>query len=136
VTPTGHEGIKALECLDLGGLRSVWQQQWGSPPTLRSEELLRLLLAWRLQAQVHGGLTREARQALSRRGTSRAEGLDLGAGAVLRREWKGSVVEVTVTSDGFLWQGRRYRSLSAVATAIAGTRWNGPRFFGLRERLR
>ena len=46
--------------------------------------------------------------------------------------WQGGLIEVEVAADGFYWNGRRYRSLSAVATAIAGVKWNGPRFFGLR----
>ncbi len=125
--------VEALERLDLQGLRAVWRTHWGAPPELRSTDLLRLLIAWRLQAASEGGLDRAATRMLARSGPTRSEGLDLGEGAVLRREWQGSPVEVTVTADGFLWQGRCYRSLSAVATAIAGTRWNGPRFFGLRE---
>jgi len=62
------------------------------------------------------------------------EGLQLGVGARLRREWQGRTVEVEVEAGGFRWEGRLYPSLSAAATAIAGTRWNGPRFFGLRDR--
>jgi hypothetical protein len=61
------------------------------------------------------------------------EGLDLGIGAKLHREWQGRVVEVVVEADGFRRDGRTYLSLSAAATAIAGSRWNGPRFFGLRQ---
>lgn len=63
-----------------------------------------------------------------------AEGLELGVGARLRREWQGEMIEVVVTEDGFRWQEDVYPSLSAVATAIAGSRWNGPRFFGLRQK--
>ena len=94
---------------------------------------LRLLLAWRLQAAVHGGLDPETRRRLRRRGRVQAEGLELGVGARLRREWRGRTVEVVVEEDGFRWEERLYPSLSAAATAIAGTRWNGPRFFGLRR---
>jgi hypothetical protein len=57
----------------------------------------------------------------------------LGIGAKLRRNWQGQTVEMVVEEDGFRWNGRTYRSLSAAATAIAGSRWNGPRFFGLRD---
>ena len=66
-------------------------------------------------------------------GRVQAEGLELGVGARLRREWRGRTVEVVVEEDGFRWEERLYPSLSAAATAIAGTRWNGPRFFGLRR---
>ena len=124
--------VAALERLDLDGLRSVWRNRYGLPPRLRSPELLRLQLAWRLQAEVLGGLDPETRRQLRRKGRVRMEGLELGVGARLRREWQGKIVEVVVEADGFRWQDRTYRSLSAAATAIAGSRWNGPRFFGLR----
>ena len=59
--------------------------------------------------------------------------MHLGVGARLRREWQGRTVEAEVEAAGFRWQGKLYPSLSAAASAIVGTRWNGPRFFGLRE---
>lgn len=55
------------------------------------------------------------------------------AGTILSREWNGVIHRVTVTDDAFLWDGNKYDSLSAIALAITGTRWNGPRFFGLRD---
>ena len=125
--------VGALAGLDLEGLRAAWRARYGAPPLLRSVELLRLMLAWRLQAAALGALDREARRQLKRRGALEAEGLALGIGARLRREWQGRTVEVEVEALGFRWQGTLYPSLSAAATAIAGTRWNGPRFFGLRE---
>lgn len=134
---TGAAGIAAevgaLERLDLDALRAAWRARWGAPPPLRSLELLRLMLAWRIQAEALGGLDGETRRRLGRRGPVQAEGLELGIGAALRREWRGRTVEVVVEADGFRWEDRIYPSLSAAATAIAGTRWNGPRFFGLRQ---
>lgn len=125
--------VEALVGLDLEKLRAVWQARYGAPPPLRSPELLRLMLAWRLQAEAQGAIDRATRRHLKRRGLVEAEGLHLGVGARLRREWQGRTVEVEVEAAGFRWQGRLYPSLSAAASAIAGTRWNGPRFFGLRE---
>ena len=125
--------VERLETLDLEALRALWRQHAGSRLRLRSPELLRLLIAWRLQAAVSGGLDPETRRRLRRRGRVQAEGLELGVGARLRREWRGRTVEVVVEEDGFRWEDRLYPSLSAAATAIAGTRWNGPRFFGLRR---
>ncbi len=125
--------VEALEDLNLAGLRSRWRARYGSPPPLRSLELLRLMFAWRLQTEAFGALDYETRRRLKRRGPIEAEGLALGVGARLRREWQGRIVEVEVEAAGFRWQGTLYPSLSAAATAIAGTRWNGPRFFGLRE---
>lgn len=95
--------------------------------------MLRLLLAWRIQAVALGGLDKETRAALVRTGRLVAEGQDLGIGATLHRTWNGEEQIVTVVDGGFEWQGRTFKSLSAVATTIAGTRWNGPRFFGLRS---
>ncbi len=111
----------------------LWRQRGGSRLSLRSPELMRLLLAWRLQAAAAGGLDPETRRRLRLRGRVQPEGLELGVGARLRREWRGRTVEVVVEEDGFRWEERLYPSLSAAATAIAGTRWNGPRFFGLRR---
>jgi len=126
--------VEALAGLDLEGLRGAWRARYGPPPPLRSVELMRLMLAWRLQAEAYGGLDRETRRRLKRRGALQVEGLALGVGARLRREWRGRIVEVIVEEAGFRWRGTLYPSLSAAATAIAGTHWNGPRFFGLREK--
>lgn len=125
--------IAAIETLDLEGLRTLWAGRYGIPPALRSVPILRLLLAWRLQAETLGGLDAKVRRALMRKGRLQAEGLDLGIGARITRNWQGKRVEVVVKCDGFCWEGTTYRSLSAAATAIAGSRWNGPRFFGLRD---
>jgi hypothetical protein len=122
-----------LETLDLEGLRAVWGRRYGARPSLRSVPILRRLLAWRLQADAFGGLDADTRKSLRRKGRARPEGLDLGLGARLTRSWQGREVEVVVTADGFRCEDRLYPSLSAAASAIAGSRWNGPRFFGLRS---
>ena len=124
--------VEALERLDLHQLRDEWRRRYGPVASFRSPELLRLMLAWRMQASAHGGLDPETRSALARKGTIEAEGRHLGIGATLRREWRGEEVVVTVTEQGFTWGERTFRSLSAAASAIAGSKWNGPRFFGLR----
>ena len=125
--------VTEIEQLDLEGLRRFWGQRYGVPPSLRSVAILRMLLAWRVQADALGGLDGDSRRTLARKGKVLAEGLDLGIGARLTRRWQGRTHEVIVEVGGFRWEGRSYRSLSAVATAIAGSKWNGPRFFGLRE---
>lgn len=124
--------VEALTRFDLYQLREVWRERFGPPPLFRSTELFRLMLAWRIQAAASAGLDAETRKVLARKGVVEAEGRHLGVGATLRREWLGNEVVVEVTESGFSWNGRSFRSLSAVATAIAGTKWNGPRFFGLR----
>jgi hypothetical protein len=125
--------VEALARLDLHQLRHEWQQRFGPVAMFRSTELLRLMLAWRIQATALGGLDPDTRKVLVRKGVVEPEGRQLGVGATLRREWQGSHVVVTVIDDGFTWDGRQFRSLSAVATAIAGSKWNGPRVFGLRR---
>lgn len=124
--------IHEIEGLDLDQLRSLWARRYGVPPSLRSVPILRMLLAWRIQEDMLGGLTPDLRRTLARKGPVRVEGLDLGIGARLTRTWKGKPIEVVVEPDGFRWEGTVFPSLSAAATAIAGSRWNGPRFFGLR----
>ena len=126
--------VRALEGLGLEGLRDEWRGRYGAPPKLRSPELLRLALAWRMQSEVLGGLDRDARAGL-RRASIRAKAPPaLSIGVRLVREWKGVRHEVVVVEDGFLHHGRAYKSLSQIARSITGARWNGPRFFGLRDK--
>lgn len=125
--------VAEVSQIELDQLRDLWKQRYGVPPSLRSVPIMRQLLAWRLQAEVHGGLDPDTRRALARTGNIAAEGKHLGIGARLTRNWKGRDVEVVVEEKGFRWNGRHFPSLSAAATAIAGSKWNGPRFFGLRD---
>lgn len=125
--------LQDLDKAHLEALRRLWSEHFGRPPKLRSADLLRHLIAWRLQADAHGGLDRHTRRKLNGRGATVPEGRQLGIGAILRRDWNGRRVEVIVERDGFRWNDESYPSLSAVARAATGTRWNGPRFFGLRE---
>lgn len=129
-----EDDVDRLEEWDLDHLRDFWKARFKSPPPqLRSVKLLQHLIAWRLQVSAYGGLDTSTRQTLKRRGASVPAGRDLGLGAVLRRSWQGRMIEVVVEQDGFRWQDKTYPSLSAVARAATGTRWNGPRFFGLRD---
>ena len=128
--------IAALEPLSLVELRVLWAKEYGTVPLLRSPDLLRMILAWRLQARLHGGFDRATRRKLNRSGPVFAEGLDLGPGTRLTRNWQERTAEVVVEQYGFRWNGSSYPSLSAVALAITGTRQNGPKFFGLRGNAR
>ena len=94
-----------------------------------------MMLAWRVQAEAEGGLGAETRRALRRPVAAQSRAAPQpGGGTRLVREWQGVRHEVTVCEDGaFLYRGERHRSLSRIARAITGTRWNGPRFFGLRD---
>ena len=136
--------IAQLDGLGLGALRDLWRERLGSPPRFASTELTRLWLAWELQARAHGGYDPATRRRLRQLGNvSRADAVSasasLGAlkpGTVLTREWGGAVHRVMVLEEGFAWAGQSYRSLSEIATRISGTRWSGPRFFGLKQRGR
>jgi hypothetical protein len=127
------DAAAALEGLGLDALRSEWRVRYGAPPLLRSPELLAMMLAWRIQAEAEGGLDAETRRALRRPVAKARAAPRPSAGTKLVREWQGVRHEVTVVGEGgFVYRGERFGSLSQVARAITGTRWNGPRFFGLR----
>ena len=126
------DDVRALDGLDLEGLRAVWRDRFGVPPHLRSVDLLRRLLAWRLQADAYGDLDAEIRRRLRAAATPRAVDRRVRPGARIAREWQGHRYEVEVVEGGFVHAGARYNSLSQVARVITGVRWNGPRFFGLR----
>ncbi|MGH8515786.1 MAG: DUF2924 domain-containing protein, partial [Gammaproteobacteria bacterium] len=106
--------------------------------------LLFRVLAYRIQAGALGDLDRDCQRlldhaALSDDNRKHEVGLKrviatLQQGTILSREWNGRIERVSVTTDGFAWNGKTYRSLSKVAQAITGTRWNGPKFFGLRDK--
>src|SRR5690348_10961567 len=115
--------VRQLEPMGLPQLRAEWQGRYGAPPTLRSPDLLRRLLAWRIQADAFGGLEPAIVRRIHK--AARARGVPapaLAAGSKLAREWQGVVHEVEATDEGFVYAGRRYRSLSAVARQITGAR--------------
>jgi len=132
-----------LDALDLDGLRGVWLKQLKLPlPKHRSRDLLARALSYHLQAQAVGGLTQTLKRKLddlAPRFASDRKFTPVPAerpkpGSVFIREWNGVDHAVTVTDTGFLYDGKPFASLSAVARAITGTHWNGPQFFRLRER--
>jgi hypothetical protein len=126
------EEVRALAVLDLPGLREEWRRRYGQPPKMRSKELLARLLAWRIQADAFGGLDATTIRFLKTNQVP-VPRVRLAAGTRLSREWCGRQYEVEVLEEGFRHNGKVHRSLSEVARAITGTRWNGLRFFGLRE---
>ena len=138
-----HAGIAAADAREL---RKLWEARRGHPPpSTLSARLMRLALAWDLQAAEQGGeipAIRRQWQAVMRRradglGADTAAGglspLAVPAGTRLLKSWGGEMHEVIMQDDGVLWNGRTYASLSAVARAMTGTPRNGPKFFGLRE---
>jgi hypothetical protein len=138
--------IARLRGLDVGDLRARWHTVFrrAAPPHLPRHLLFRML-AYRLQADQLGDLDADTRRVLDRMRFETADGIgrlvadlnrsrtELRPGTLLTREWDGHLQQVMVLADGFTWNGKTYRSLSKVAFAITGSRWNGPRFFGLRR---
>ena len=144
--------IAALESLQTPALQQRWRELFriDPPPRIRAG-FLRRAIAYRLQELVHGGLKpstkrqlrMHAEQARARRmgnGTDARpetrlpmprQRVTLSVGTRLMREWNGVMQVVEVGADDFVWRGTTYRTLSAVACAITGTKWSGPKFFGL-----
>lgn len=125
------EAVRKLQAMGLQELRAAWTARYGCAPKLRSADLLRRLLAWRVQAQAFGGFDPETMKRLRAKGGTRAAGPR--SGTKLAREWEGVRHEVEVLDRGVVYRGEVYASLSEVARLITGVRWNGPRFFGLRS---
>jgi hypothetical protein len=123
--------IRRIEVMSLQDLRTLWTSRWGAAPRFRSVDLLRRLIAWRLQTELFGDLDADTKRLLRRSAVPQPTGLP--PGSRLTREFRGVLHHVDVGEHGFTYQGTRYASLSAIARAITGTRWNGPRFFGLRD---
>jgi len=144
-----EDEIAHLRGLDLRGIRSRWQSVFGRPaPAHLTRHLLFAVIAYRLQADRFGDLDHATRQVLDRTVAKEAESAmaarlasfdqkrsELTPGTVLVREWDRQSQRVMVMADGFAWNGQTYDSLSKVAFAITGTKWNGPRFFGLRDKV-
>ena len=147
--------IAALDTLDTKALQARWLELYQrDPPSRIRAGLLRLGIAYRLQEKAFGGLKPQTVRLLrklaaelradrvSKRSAPEAPDAAipqwfatqsplLSPGTQLVREWNGSTEVVDVIADGFLWRDTTYRTLSAVAVAITGTKWSGPKFFGL-----
>jgi hypothetical protein len=146
---TIEDEIAQLRDLDLKGLRVRWRNALGKPaPEHLTRYLLFRIIAYRLQADRFGDLDAETlkvlKQAAGQQGPASAVSKTLARldqrrfapspGTVLVREWDRKSHRVMVMPDGFAWNGETFDSLSEIAFAITGTKWNGPRFFGLRDR--
>ena len=147
---TTHEPIlarlAALKSMSVNELKTEWQALFDAPAPNNSRTFLESRLAYRIQELTYGGPDKQTRRLLDlladevegtlTRKAQIADPRNPVVGTKLIREWDGIAHTVTVLKEGFEWGGQRYKSLSAVARAITGTRWNGYRFFGLRERKR
>jgi hypothetical protein len=132
--------VAALPKTPTPELKKMWRELYDREPPGFSRNYLISRLAYRIQELAYGGLKPATRARLD----ALTDGLDPKAarkrivnapvvGTQLIREWLGTEQRVTVLADGYEWEGRRYKSLSAVARAITGTRWNGLTFFGVKR---
>jgi len=133
--------IAALKDMPTGALKDKWRELHKSEPPPFNRVYLESRIAYRMQELTYGGMKKETRRRLAelreeiienkpRRDNSRRPPV----GAILVRECKGVEHRVRVLDDGFEYDGRRFKSLTAIATHIAGVKWNGWEFFGLRRR--
>lgn len=125
-----EERLSALETMDLSELRRVWDARWGRAPQVKAPSILRRLIGWRLQSDAQGGLDRWTLRCLEARSILPMGPLPIGT--TITREYQGELYRVEVVDGGFVYAGRQYRNLSRIALDISGTKWNGPKFFGLR----
>ena len=134
--------LQKLEALPRETLTQRWRALFGSdPPRGVRKRFLMGAVAYEMQARQYGDLKPAVRRRLLNIGENSAtEGEPRGVTSVklkpsarIFREWNGLTHMVQVVEDGFIWNGGQYRSLSAIARAITGARWSGPRFFGLRS---
>ena len=142
VTPSALAGeLEALRDANLADLKNRWRALYDTEPPRRiSRDLLVRALAYRLQEQALGGLKPSTRRLLAKVAADASAHRTihitpeptLKPGMVLLREWHGAQHQVIVREDGMVFQGKSYQSLSQVAYRITGTKWSGPRFFGLK----
>jgi hypothetical protein len=138
--------LAALKAMSVNELKAEWQALFDAPAPNNSRTFLEGRLAYRIQELTYGGPDKQTRRLLDlladevegtlTRKAQIADPRNPVVGTKLIREWNGVAHTVTVLREGFDWEGRRYKSLSAVARAVTGTRWNGYRFFGLRAATR
>lgn len=134
------ERLRALPGMEVSALRAEWKRLYRSQPPARiSRQLLELGIAWKVQEAALGGLSRAMVRQLG--GSADALGrapdpkppIIMKPGSRLVRAWGGETHDVLVVEGGYEWRGQRWTSLSKIAREITGTRWSGPRFFGLEK---
>jgi hypothetical protein len=130
-----EDDLAALATLSSAQLRQRWIEVTGKVLPKVSPRMLRLALAWELQAKVHGGLSSRSRQRLDQLDRAKTTTRTAQPGMRLVREWQGTLHVVTIGEDNVVrWNERAWCSLNEVARAITGTRWSGPAFFGLKQK--
>jgi hypothetical protein len=136
--------IARLSKLDIDELRERWRAIYGKAPSPEiGRSFLTRAIVYRLQERAYGGLKPSTSRLLARAveenptgSSKRPQSRMAQSGTILIREWQGTAHRVTMLDDGVSFNGKRYRSLSEVAREITGSRWSGPRFFGLRSQVK
>jgi hypothetical protein len=137
-----EQQLAELSGMSPAQLRAKWRECWRKPAPDIGPDLLRRGIAWKIQSRVYGDLPTHIKRELERAAESlrrgeellSARGRSLKPGTRLVRSWRGKVHRVLVLDDGYEYDDRRFSSLTQVATAITGTHWSGPSFFGLKKR--
>jgi hypothetical protein len=129
--------VEALPQAPRSELEAEWRRLWGPHvPRYASRQFLVRAVAYGLQAEIYGGLDEKTKRLLKKAyencGKLQTPKPRLSPGTKLLREWHGEMHEVLVLEKGYAWRGEIHNSLSAIARAITGTRWNGRAFFGLK----
>jgi hypothetical protein len=141
--PAIEAELDRLAVMPIVQLRTRYREVLKSdPPQAFGPDLLRRSIAHRIQVKAYGSLSRSAQRLLDQMMKAYAAKPSgtivlprrIKPGSVLVREWKGKSHRVVVLADGFVYDGETYTNLSEIAVLITGTRWNGPRFFGLRSK--
>jgi hypothetical protein len=143
--PAVEDELDRLVTMPIAKLRVRYREVFRTePPKAFGPDLLRRSIAHQIQKKTYGGLSRSAQRLLDRMMKAFAAKPNgkivlprrIKPGSVLVREWKGKSHRVTVLTDGFVYDGDAYSNLSEIAVLITGTKWNGPRFFGLRTKTK
>ena len=135
--------LERLATLRITELRALWRAKFKSePPNAFGPDLLRRSIAYKLQEDTYGGLDRDTARLLNQLMAQAAKTPGkivlprrIKPGSELVRTWNRRTYRVMVLEKGFAYDGKTFASLSEIATLITGTKWNGPRFFGLREKI-
>ena len=130
------EQLAGLATMSPAALRELWSRLTAAPVPRISPKMLRLALAWEIQARAYGGFSRETVHKLDQLAAGNTRTSTALPGMRLVREWDGKVHVVTIDEHKVIrWNECEWRSLSEVARAITGTRWSGPAFFGLKRKI-
>lgn len=122
-----HEQLASLGGLDPADLRTEWQRLYKAEPPRLSAELLRRGIAYKLQERAFGRVGKRVLRSL----VAGPSAPSIKPGTRFVREWRGRLINVLADECGYVFEGERYRSLSAIARAVTGVAWSGPRFFGI-----